>query len=305
MFLLTRTQRLAVVLAGLLLFNATGAFASGAIPLSSVTSMTTARAAADRERLWADGCMGYESTTVPRHCVYGVPTSATIVALVGDSHASHLFPAVEKLAKQQGWRLEVFVKVSCAFIDMKVWNAALRRTYRECATWNANVVRRIAALKPAMTLVVNSRLALVPANLADRTNARKGAAIGREIAKLYGRVTLIVDSPRATSSVPACLAAHLRDIRPCASTRTSALRGSLGLLETIAAAATGDSLINLTSAICPAWSCLPVRNRAIIYRDTDHLTATFARSLSSALAAQLLPLMRSAARAPVLLRPQP
>ena len=141
----TRTYRsLACFMALAMLLLATGAdavTASGAIPLSSVTSITPARAVTDRERLWSDGCMAYESVSVPRHCVYGVTTSKKIVALVGDSHAGQLFPAVERIAKAQGWRLEVFVKVSCAFIDMKVWNIALGRVYTECATWNANVVR--------------------------------------------------------------------------------------------------------------------------------------------------------------------
>jgi len=291
----TRTYRsLACFMALAMLLLATGAdavTASGAIPLSSVTSITPARAVTDRERLWSDGCMAYESVSVPRHCVYGVTTSKKIVALVGDSHAGQLFPAVERIAKAQGWRLEVFVKVSCAFIDMKVWNIALGRVYTECATWNANVVRRIAALKPAMTLVVNSRFALKPASSANNTLSRKGAAVAREIRKLYGRVTLIVDSPQASVYIPQCLAAHRSDIRPCATSRTTALSASLGAIEKIAVAATGDKLIDLTSATCATWPCPAVKNRAIVFRDRSHLTATFARTLAPALSAKLLPLM--------------
>jgi hypothetical protein len=252
--------------------------------------MTPARAAADRERLWSDNCMGYERTTVPRHCAYGVTTSHTVLALVGDSHAAQLFPAVERVAKAQGWRLEVFVKVSCAFSSMTMWNATLGRIYTECATWNANVVRRIAALKPAMTLVVNSRFTRA-AYPADTTSARRAAAIAREVRKLYGRVTLITDSPLAGSNIPPCLAAHLRDIRPCATSRAAATYGSLGAIEKLVVAATGDGLINLTPDICPSWPCPAVRNRAIVFRDLSHLTATFARSLAPALSARLLPLM--------------
>ena len=287
-------RRLAVFMAAamLLLVTATDAVtASGAVPLSSVTSMTTAKASTDRERLWADGCMGYEATTVPRHCAYGILTSKKIIALVGDSHAAHLFPAVEKVAKAQGWRLEVLVKVSCPFMDMRVWNVKLGRSYTECVTWNANVVRRIASLRPAMTLVVNSHLVLRPIYAADNTNARKGAAIAREIRKLYGRVTVIVDSPLAASNVPQCLAGHLRDIRPCATSKSTAFYGSLGTIEKLAVAATGDKLINLTSSICSSWPCPAVKNRAIIFRDQSHLTATFARTLAPALSVRLLPLM--------------
>jgi hypothetical protein len=293
--LVARLRRPAsILLAAMLLalaLPAGGAAAGGAIPLSSVTSMTTAKAAADRERLWADHCMGYERTTVPAHCTYGVKTSTTIVALVGDSHASQLFPAVEKLAKDHGWRLEVFVKVSCPFIDMRVRNLALGREYTECATWNLNVIRRIASLKPAMTLVAMSRFAIHPASAANNTLARKGAAIGREIARLSGKVTLIVDLPYAGRNEPVCLAAHRSDIRSCAIPKATGLSGSLGAIERIAVAATGDSLVDLTSAFCSTWPCPAVRNRAIVYRDTSHLTATFARTLAPALDAKLAPLV--------------
>jgi len=288
-------QRLLLVaLVGILatlVVPATGASASGAIPLSSVTSMTTGGAAGDVERLWADHCMGYEATTVPARCVYGDTTSSTTIALVGDSHLSHLFPGINRAAKANGWRLVVFVKVSCPFIDMRVRNLSLGREYTECATWNKNVISRVANLKPKLTLVAMSRFAIHPLSSTNNTNARKGAAIGREIAKLYGRVAVIVDSPDAGRNIPTCLAAHRADIRACAISKTTAMAGSLGAIETIATTASGDSLINITSAFCSSWPCLPVRNRAIIFRDARHLTATFARTLAPALAAKIKPLL--------------
>ena len=282
---------LAVAL-GTLILPAADTVASGAIPLSSVTSMTTRAAAADRERLWADHCMGYEAAKVPARCVYGDTTATRTIALVGDSHMSHLFPGLNRAAQNIGWRLVVFVKVSCPFIDMRVTNLYLGREYTECAAWNRNVISRIAALKPALTLVAMSRFAIHPLAVADRTNARKGAAIGREIAKLFGKVAVIVDSPDAGRDMPTCLAAHRSDIRSCAIPETKALSGSLGAVERIATAATGDSLIDITSAYCSSYPCLPVRNGAIMYRDNRHLTATFARSLAPALAAAIKPLMR-------------
>lgn len=282
-------QALALLL--LMVVTAAPVTASGAIPLSSVTTMTPSKAAADRERLWADGCMGYEATTVPARCYYGNLLGSKTIALVGDSHAAHLFPALEKVAKSKGWRVAVFVKVSCPFIDMRVTNLALGRVYYECATWNLNVIRRIASLRPAMTVVAMSRFAIHPASSLDNTLTRKGLAIGREIAKLYGRVTMIVDSPDAGRNVPSCLSYHRLDIRYCAMSKTTALAGSLGTIERIATTATGDKLINLTSAFCPTYPCQVVRNGAIMFRDSRHLTATFSRTLAPALAAKLVPLV--------------
>ena len=69
---------------------------------------------ADREILWTQRCVGAERTTVPsRACVYGARRSRRVVALVGDSHTAHLFPAVERIARAHRSKLIVMVKVSC------------------------------------------------------------------------------------------------------------------------------------------------------------------------------------------------
>jgi hypothetical protein len=237
----------------------------------------------DREILWTQHCIAWERITTPnRACVYGDRTSRTVVALVGDSHASHLFPAIERIARARHWRLVVMVKVSCAFADMRVRNLALGREYFECAAWNRNVIRRLALLKPALTLVTNSRRAFRPVRLVDRTNKARGLAVGRMIRKVPGQVAVIVDSPYAGNP---------RRAIP----KSIALSSSLGAIEKVAVAASGAGLINLTRTICTRWPCPVVVGGIRVFRDADHLTATYARrrlgvpggALDSALAARL------------------
>jgi hypothetical protein len=59
-----------------------------------------------------------------------------------------------------------------------------------------------------------------------------------------------------------------------------ALSGRLGRIERIAARATDAALIDLTSRICRADPCPVVVDGMIVFRDTRHLTATFAASLA-------------------------
>ena len=56
----------------------------------------------DEELLRRNGCLHSEEVTVPRTCESGATRSRTIVALVGDSHASHWYPALREVANQQG-----------------------------------------------------------------------------------------------------------------------------------------------------------------------------------------------------------
>jgi len=49
------------------------------------------------------------------------------------------------VAKAQGWKLVVYLKIDCSFIDMPINDINLKRQYTECATWNNNVIARLKA----------------------------------------------------------------------------------------------------------------------------------------------------------------
>ncbi len=253
-------------------------------PVPAGVRPTLAKARADEDRLRNDGCLAFERVTTPPTCVYGAKDATFTVALVGDSHAAQWFPALARLAEHEGWRIVTFVKVSCPFIDLPVRNLALKREYRECAAFNEGSIARLKALKPDLTLVSMSRLATHPLHAADDTVAAQGAAIGRMIARLPGRTAIIVDTPYGKRDIPGCLSSHKDDVDACAIARKTAFSGDLGDVESVAAAASGATIIDLTSRICVGdGACPVVINGVILYRDDEHLTATFARSLAPAL----------------------
>ena len=118
----------------------------GPVPRNLAPSLTAARR--DEDPLIADGCGLSLAGSRPPMCEYGDPNGALTVALVGDSHASNWFPALEALATQRGWRLVPFTKHSCVFVDMRIWSPHLKREYTECAAWRENVVERLAEVRP-------------------------------------------------------------------------------------------------------------------------------------------------------------
>jgi hypothetical protein len=200
------------------------------------------------------------------------------------------FPAVEAIAKRDGWRLLTFVKVACPFIDMPVRNINLKRGYPECTAWNNAVVARLAALRPDLVVVTMSRW-IFPARSADESIARQGAAMARMIGRLDSPVALVAGIPMPSVDVPVCLSANTRDIRRCATPRSVAYRSGMLLRERIAARETKALLVDMTTAICPSDPCPAVVNRKIVYRDGHHLTATFSRSLAPALQLALAPVL--------------
>ncbi len=230
---------------------------------------------ADEERLKADRCIAWEPEVEPRTCRYG--TGSFTVALVGDSHASHWFPALHAVARERNWSVVPMVKVSCPFIDLPVRSNALKREYRECARFNDAVVERLRAIRPDVTLVAINQWVL-PQDPDHGKVAIVGAALGRQLDRVPGRAVLMADNPHAKGDVPSCLSKHADDISRCATPYAKAFAGH-GVIETVAAETTGVPLIDLAPAICAQDPCPDVVDDMVVYRDYHHLTATFSRSL--------------------------
>ena len=243
------------------------------------------------------GASSGKAGSVPTKCAYGKVNGSFVVALIGDSHASALFPAVEAVARHRGWRLETYLKVDCPFIDMRVRSLTFKREYWECADWRGAVLARIAASPPDLVLVTNSRW-IYPVRPEDATVALEAAAIARMIARLPGRVAVIADLPASDRDIPACLSAHAKDIRPCAMPRSSAFSGAMRTRERKAAVANGAWMVDLTEAVCPADPCPAVVRGMIVLRDLHHLTATFSRSLAPALDTALVKVLHLAKPTP-------
>ena len=257
------------------------------LPADLTPSLASARD--DEERLRGDGCLAFERVTTPPNCVYGVKGSAITIALVGDSHASHWFPAIEAIALERGWRLVSFVKVSCSFTTLVQRNLALKREYRECTAFNEATVARLNQIKPALTIIVNRRtFRPIEENI---TSALAGAALGEMVARIPGTTVILVDTPDPGRDVPACLSKHPSDIRACLFAQDDADNREIGIAERVAADVSGARLIDLTANICTEWPCSPISGSVLIYRDEDHMTATFSRSLAAPLGVEIAKLL--------------
>ena len=148
----------------------------------------------DKERLIGDGCFGSLKGSDPKSCTFGDPNGTFTVALVGDSHASHWFPAVERIADANGWRLITFVKASCVFVDLPIFSPLLKREYTECEAWRPLVVERLIAEQPDLVIVSSDRW-LPPVNTIDADPVRQGEALARLLRQIPGRIAILADTP--------------------------------------------------------------------------------------------------------------
>jgi len=221
-------------------------------------------------------------------CAYGDPGSGTTVVLLGDSHAAHWFPTLERLATDRGWRLVNLTKSGCSPATIRQWNSVFKRPYDECDTWRAGAMARIAAERPALVVVAGSRQFAIVDDTGTilRGDAETAAwrtgieATLAAIVPVADRVAVIGDTPRSQHDVPVCLSDHPDDVLACATPVDRAIDATWRAEEQAAAAEAGAAFIDPAPWVCPSGPCPAVLGRFMVYRDEHHLTTPFAAALA-------------------------
>lgn len=246
---------------------------------------TTAKAKRDYPSNYAAGCHQEVNETSPESCVYGDKNSDFSVALVGDSHAGHWLPALEPIAEAQGWRLEVYTKSQCPLISTAI---KLGETfYAECYEWNEKLLAKLTGPSAPNHVIVSSQRYASANPLIDSV-ATGTVSEGYEMAwnslKDAGvSISVLLDTPRPQIDIPECVASNRDNLSECSVHRSVALGTEAHPQQKTAAQNIDVPVLDLSNWICPEEYCSAVIGNVLVYRDSHHLTATYARSLSSAL----------------------
>jgi hypothetical protein len=99
------------------------------------------------------------------------------------------------------------------------------------------------------------------------------------------RTVVIRDTPASSQDVPSCVSEDIQHLKRCAFERPHEWEREYDVRAAKAHPAT--HLIDLDDEICPSEVCRAVIGNALVYRDKDHLTATFARTLEPMLESDL------------------
>lgn len=249
-------------------------------------------ARADTPTVYSAGCHLDARTSTVRSCVYGVRDAAFTLAVAGDSHAAQWVPALQALALSRGWRLVTYTKSGCPFVDLPVESDG--REYRSCTEWNAALRAVLTGPQRPDLLVTSGWLYRPWRDGRALTGAAGTAALADGLHRTWagmvsaGVPTVVLrDTPHLDLDVAECVSAHRGRLTRCAAPRSAALTGA-GVVQEQAVVGLADvPLIDLNDAICPTDRCAPVIGGVLVYRDANHLTATYALSLAPRLGAAL------------------
>jgi hypothetical protein len=239
-----------------------------------------------------NGCLdGYTDAAV-HPCVYGDTGSATSIVLFGDSHALQWFPAIDALANQQDDSVVVMTKATCPPIDVTVYNPDLGRTYTECDRWKRAELARMATLHPAVVILGFSREYGIANDHVVVDGPAWLSGLSEMVTRIENatgaRVVLMGDDPYPQRSVPQCLSVHLSDTPACSIPKHYPYYNPGGIFqEKTVASSTGAGYVDTDPWFCISTTCTVIVGNLLVYRDDNHITASYADWLTPAVGAQL------------------
>ncbi|PPF82220.1 acyltransferase [Subtercola sp. Z020] len=229
-----------------------------------------------------------ESTTV-RGCAVKGGDAGPNIALVGDSHAAAFSPGLAKAVAQASGTLTTYTKASCPFSTATV--VLDKGPYDSCTEWGAKVTAQLLADHPDAVYVGTARYIVAGFGTSDNEEARDRLAAGfatawKPLLDAGIPVISIRDSPRPDTLIPDCVAKNTTTLSSCMFSKKDTLRENGAEVRAVALAP-GSTLLDLTPAICPGDLCPAVMDGLLMWRDGNHLTATFSATLDKFFAQSL------------------
>ncbi len=235
-----------------------------------------------RSAVYRDGChVGYGATRSP-DCVYGDPASREVVVLFGDSHAAQWFPALDRVSRDNGWKLVSLTKASCKTADITTRSGG--SAYTSCDTWREEALRRITELRPMLVVAASSEAAEPVHRMSDpsREWTRGYERVYRRLARDAGAVAVLLDSPWPKGDAVECAARHPLRLGECEADQRDAIRSpTLRKAGETAARRAGAEVVDPRPWLCPPrGGCPTVVADTFVYRDESHVAESYARALA-------------------------
>jgi peptidoglycan/LPS O-acetylase OafA/YrhL len=221
------------------------------------------------------GCATDNLSPEIHSCVFGNPNGAVHVALVGDSHAMKLWPALKAIAETEGWRLTTYLKAQCEFTVPSMPGTG------GCPEWRSAVAEQLRVAGP-WDLVVTTGAAHATGGEGAADGYR---AVWKPLIDDGAQLVVVRDDPYLVGDVRACIADHLTDTSACDRPRSESFLPDA--MADTAKTMPGAATVDLTELFCDATTCFAVVGGVITHRDFTHITDEFSRSYAPYLAAKL------------------
>jgi peptidoglycan/LPS O-acetylase OafA/YrhL len=240
-----------------------------------------AEAAGDTPPSSKDGCHADFLASQQGGCVFGDTKGKHTAVIFGDSHAEQWLPAFAKAGAHAHWKIVNWTKAACPPAQMSVFADSLNRRYSECDSWRTATLARIAALKPSVIVIGQSENVVSGTVSPSEFAAATVSTLKTLRSTTSARVIFMSDIPVPNYDMPSCVARHLGDAQAC----NFAVAKAYSYPERHRAMApsiqkAGFSVVDPQRWLCTARTCPAVVGNYLVYRNSTHMSASFAAWLA-------------------------
>jgi hypothetical protein len=265
----TTNFAVAATLSGVMVASAILLTTEDEISLPNGRSISIA-AIMQKPKIYDDECHANYGDKTSGECLYGDKTSDRKIVLYGDSHAAQWFPALEKIANDEGIALISLTKSACPAVEVtRIESGAFKNS--DCNAWRKNAIARIKELKPEAVLMSSFQHFEYPKSYSSRDLwwFEGQRTLYRSLVGSSPKLIYISDTPKPQRDIPSCLATAKTD--ECDGSERSDPRVAGGFIA-----------LDPTPFLCED-SCPAIVDGVVAYRDASHISVDMSAALSDEL----------------------
>ena len=257
---------LAATLSGVVVAGAILLSAKDEISLPNGGSISLAQVML-KPKIYEDECHANYGDKVSPECLYGDTNSKRNIVLYGDSHAAQWFPALEKIAAEEGFALTSLTKSACPAVEVnRIESGAFKNS--DCNAWRQYAIDRIKKLKPDAVIMSSFQHFEYPKSFSSRDTwwFEGQRSLYRNLVNSSPKLIYISDTPKPVRDIPSCLTTAKSD--ECDGSVRSDPRVTGGFIT-----------LDPTPWLCAA-NCRAIVDNIVAYRDASHISTPMSIALS-------------------------
>lgn len=205
-------------------------------------------------------------------CNNGIVDGTKSIVVLGSSHAHVLNTPLLEMAAKHHWGITSMTKGYCPLgedLDTGISES--------CAEFNSKNMAEVLDLKPDLVVTTSTRTNVLWEEPEVLDDSWIGAVETLNAAGI--EVVAVRDNPRIPQNVPECLAENPHDYIDCGAKRID-LFADQSPVDAITDSLPGTKFLDFTNYFCDETYCPAVVGNVIVYKDDNHVTRTFMKTLT-------------------------
>ncbi len=232
--------------------------------------------------LYQYGCDTWYQSAELMPCSFGEDSSKKKAVIFGDSVLAQWVPALVPVFLNKDWQVIVLTKSSCPIVNEPYYNSRLKSTFIVCDQWKQKAFKYIQKEAPDMLIIGNT--STYPYSKKEwQSGVLSTVELLKERAK---QVKVFLGTPLLGFNGPDCLSRKYllaNSFLPQASSACQSLVKAIPSNQWIKQALQNDNkvgVLTMNNEICPDFICFAEKDGLIVYRDNQHLSVEYVKSLS-------------------------